>query len=122
MVRLLPLLLVVVLTAGCREALTGPEPLAPPDPAAPDGGEMYVKGPDEILVGESATFRAELLHEAASYRWGIDGAGGGVSDSGTALREFTLEAISPGWVLLYFTALDAEGRMVGYAEKPVLLH
>jgi hypothetical protein len=120
MMRLLPLLLAVVLLAGCREPITAPEPLVPPDPAPPAQSEMYVKGPDTIAIGESASFRAELLHEAATYRWGFDG--GGVSTDPTAAREFTVRAVSPGWALVYFSAFDAAGERIGYAEKRVLLH
>jgi hypothetical protein len=119
MTRLLPLLLAVALLTGCRESLTGPDPL--PDPAAPPSDQMYVKGPDDVPVGQAASFRVGALVDAASYRWAVHGEGGVSNDAATG-REFTLRAVAPGWVLVYFTAFGEDDRMVGYAEKPVLLH
>ena len=125
MARLLPFLLVaVVAIAGCREPLVAPDgsdpatpPIGPPVPAASD---MYVKGPSEVAVGETATYRAELIDDATGYQWGFGGEGGARSLDAVTQREFTLTALSPGYIVVNFRAFE-DGEQLGYAEKFVII-
>jgi hypothetical protein len=125
MTRLLPLLLVTAIAlTGCRESLTGPDPITPSPPSSPPPtatSDMYVKGPSEVAIGETATYRAELLEEASGYRWSFGGEGNATSGDGAGQREFTLTAITPGYIVVNFRAFGEDGQQIGYAEKLVIL-
>jgi len=125
MMRSIPLcLLALALLAGCRDTLTGPDPIGPPpgDPPPATSSDMYVKGPPELAVGETATYRAELIEETTGYRWAFAGEGNATSLDGSSQREFTLTAITPGYLIVNFRAYGPGGAVVGYAEKLVQIY
>jgi hypothetical protein len=120
------LLLAFVLAAltGCRDALVDPgpsgTPVAPPDPA-PSGLSMYIKGPSEVALGASASYRAELVTGAEDYRWFLSGTGGGVSNDLSHSRWFTMVATQAGDVYVTFLAYDADGALIARNEKHVVI-
>ncbi|NNF57497.1 MAG: hypothetical protein HKN04_04580 [Rhodothermaceae bacterium] len=123
------LLLITLLIAGglaltgCRDALVDPvTPVVPPAPPTGDLQSMYVKGPSDIGVGDVARYKGELLHNASFYEWGLAGSASASSTDPANLREFGLTAQSPGALLVYFNAYNANGQRIGYGERTILIH
>lgn len=120
------LLLAVALgLTGCRDTLVD-EPLPsdnqPPSPADSSAQrQMYLKGPDELRVGASGNYRAELMFGAVRYRWTLAGGTGGVTGEATdpLFRLYAITGVSEGSVQLYVSAYDEDNEVIGLASKTV---
>ncbi len=117
--------LVLCLT-GCRDALVD-EPLPvgqePPPQAEPadNARSIYVKGVETLALGTSSNYRAELLPAATRYTWlAANGEGevlGRATDS--LRRNYEIEALRQGDVVLVVRAYDAESRLIGRGTKTI---
>ena len=124
MPRLLPLLLVALALAGCREALTAPDLATDPDPidVPADVRSMYVKAPDQLVQGEVVDVRAEPGGGATYYTWSIDGLGDLTfqqNDPYGRHRVLAAVGVEPGPLLITARAYDAAGTPLAVGSKAV---
>ena len=123
-------LVLLLALVGCRESLVDvSEPGAPvgePAPPASSGlAKAYFKGPEQVHVGTSASFRIEPLHEAARYAWHIPDSDRGLIE-GTLSRDYSglqrslnITAVREGTLDMTVTVYDAQDQAIARASKHV---
>lgn len=124
---LLPLFAGLLLMTGCRDALVDANAsLSEPTPVV-EYPDMYFKGPDELALGGTGSYRVQAVNEATEYRWTFISAASGQlegtvrADSQGMRRIFQGTAVEPGAVTISVVAYDAEGNLLASTAKRVLI-
>ena len=122
MTRLLPVLLVALALAGCRDSLTGPDPGPDPIDTPTDVRSMYVKAPEQLVEGEVVDVRAEPIEGATFYSWAFSGPGDvsiTPNDPYGRYRVLAAVGVAPGPTLIVSRAFDADGTLLAEGTKAV---
>lgn len=124
---LFPLVLALLLPlGGCRDTLVDPLD----DPAGPatnsEETSPYFKGPLEMELGQSGSFRVEAVEGAERYTWAFEEdystgrlTGTFSTDAAGLERQFDAVAVEAGTVVLFVSITDEEGRAIAGVTKTV---
>jgi hypothetical protein len=118
----LALLTVALGLAGCRDALID-EPLPADDEDPPTEMQLtvYLKGPTELGVGMTTSYRAEAVPGAVSYLWLLTGGDGRVTGVPTddQARLYDITGVSVGSVQLTVRAIGEGNELLGVGSKAI---
>lgn len=125
LLSLLSLALLFTVT-GCRDTLVDPIDDPATDPPIPEATSPYFKGPTDLEVGASGSFRVEYVEGAADYDWAVEEElstgrlqGSFSTDAAGLERFFSAVAVEAGSVTLFVSVKDADGRALAGVTKTV---
>ncbi len=112
---------------GCRDTLVDENGPTGTPPGTAEGPTPYFKGPTDVMLGASASFRVERVEGAEEYRWYIEDASTGrlsgtlSADSGGLERTFNATATESGIVSMIVSVFDEHGDVLASVTKRVAI-